>query len=148
MSNYLDTNKKFWNRRYYAPNVEGIVFRLKPKLLDYYIPTNKKLTVLDYGCGEGSNINYFIKNYKYDGYGVDISEPSIKICKKINKERFKIIDSKVNENDNFFNTKFDLIISIQVLYYLNKKDLEIRLLSLNNMLKPNGYVFYYDEYQK
>ena len=140
--NYLNINKIFWNREYYSPNVEGFVFRLKPKLLDHHIPSKKKLTVLDYGCGEGSNINYLTKNYKYDGYGVDISEPSIAICKKINKEKFKIIDSKVNENDNFFNIKFDLIISIQVLYYLNNKDLEKRLLSLNNMLKPGGYVFF------
>ena len=32
--NYLNINKKFWNRKYYAPNVESFVFRLKPKLLD------------------------------------------------------------------------------------------------------------------
>lgn len=141
--NYLNTNKTFWNREYHAPNVEGFIFRLKPKLLDCHIPPKKKLTVLDYGCGEGSNVDHFIRNYKYDGYGVDISEPSIKICKKkINKVKFKLIDSKVNENDNFFNIKFDLIISIQVLYYLNNKDLEKRLLSLNNMLKPGGYVFF------
>ena len=141
--NYLNINKKFWDRKYFAPNVEGFIFRLKAKLLDYHIPSKKKLTVLDYGCGEGSNINYFIKNYKYDGYGVDIYNPSIEVCKKkINKKKFKIIDSNVDENDNFFNVKFDLIISIQVLYYLNNKDLEKRLLSLNNMLKPGGYVFF------
>ena len=141
--NYLNINKKYWNRKYDSPNVEGFIYRLKPKLLDYHIPSKKKLTVLDYGCGEGSNINYFIKNYKYDGYGVDISSPSIEVSKKkINKKKFKLIDSNVDENDNFFNIKFNLIISIQVLYYLNNKDLEKRLLSLNNMLKPGGYVLF------
>ena len=85
--NYLNINKKYWNRKYDSPNVEGFIYRLKPKLLDYHIPSKKKLTVLDYGCGEGSNINYFIKNYKYDGYGVDISKPSMKVFKKkINKK--------------------------------------------------------------
>ena len=141
--NYLNINKKFWEKKYSAQNVEGFCFRLKPKLLDYHIPPKKKLTVLDYGCGEGSNINYFIKNYKYDGYGVDISNPSIEVSKKkINKKKFKLIDNNVNENDNFFNIKFDLIISIQTLYYLNNKDLKKRLLTLNNMLKPGGYVFF------
>ena len=43
---------------------------------------------------------------------------------------------------HFFNKKFDLIISIQVLYYLNDIDLKNRLLSLNKMLKPGGYVFF------
>ena len=141
--NYLNINKKYWDRKYFAPNIEGFIFRLKSRLLDNHIPSKKKLTVLDYGCGEGSNINYFIKNYKYDGYGVDISNPSIEVCKKkINKKKFKLIESNVDEHDNFFNVKFDLIISIQVLYYLNNKDLEIRLLSLNNILKPSGYVFF------
>ena len=84
-----------------------------------------------------------IKKYGYDGYGVDISEPSIKNCqKKINKKKFKHIDFEVNQNDNYFNKKFDLIISIQVLYYLNDIDLKNRLISLNKMLKPGGYVFF------
>ena len=139
---YLDINRKFWNRKYYAPNTEGFIFRLKPKLLDKHIK-KKRLTALDYGCGEGSNINYLIKKYKFNGYGVDISEPSIKVCKKkIKKKNFKVIKSEVNENDNFFNIKFDLIISVQVLYYLNNNDLKKRLISLNKMLKPNGYVFF------
>ena len=34
---YLDINRKFWNRKYYAPNTEGFIFRLKPKLLDKHI---------------------------------------------------------------------------------------------------------------
>jgi hypothetical protein len=38
---YLNVNKKFWNRRYYAPNVEGFIFRLKPYLLDLYINPKK-----------------------------------------------------------------------------------------------------------
>ena len=142
-NNYKKINEKFWNRVYYAPNVESFIFRLKPELLDLFINSKKKLKVLDYGCGEGSNIHYLIKKHGYDGYGVDISESSIKNCqKKINKKKFKFIDFDVNQNDNFFNKKFDLIISIQVLYYLNDIDLKNRLISLNKMLKPGGYVFF------
>ena len=142
-NNYKKINEKFWNRVYYAPNVESFIFRLKPELLDLFINSKKKLKVLDYGCGEGSNIHYLIKKHGYDGYGVDISESSIKNCqKKINKKKFKFIDFDVNQNDNFFNKKFDLIISIQVLYYLNDIDLKNRLISLNEMLKPGGYVFF------
>ena len=141
--NYLSINHQFWNRKYNAPNVEGFIFRLKPKLLDLYINQKKRLTVLDYGCGEGSNINYLFKKYNYDVYGVDISVPAIKSChKKLTKKKFKLISSKCNKNDNFFNVKFDLIISIQVLYYLNNTDLKLRLASLNSMLKPGGYVFF------
>jgi len=139
---YLDLNKKYWDKKYYAPNVESFVFRLKSRLLDKYTK-KKKLTVLDYGCGEGGNVKYLINSYKYNGYGVDIAKQSIKVCQKeISKKKFKIIKSEVSENDNFFNLKFDLIISIQTLYYLSNQDLNKRLISLNKMLKPNGYVFF------
>ncbi len=142
-NNYKKINEKFWNRVYYAPNVESFIFRLKPKLLNLFINSKKKLKVLDYGCGEGSNIHYLIKKHGYDGYGVDISKPSIKNCqKKINKKKFKLIDFDVNQNDDFFKKKFDLIISWQVLYYLNDIDLKNRLISFNKMLKPGGYVYF------
>ena len=141
--NYQKINHKFWNREYHSPNVENMIFRLKPKLLDQYINPKKKLKVLDCGCGEGSNINYLIKKLGYDGYGVDISKPSIKVCKKkIKKNNIKLINFEVKEDDDFFNTKFDLIISVDVLYYLNNKDLKVRLISLNKMLKPGGFVFF------
>lgn len=141
---YKAENNLFWNRKYFAPNVENFIFRLKPWLLDNYIKKSKKLKVLDYGCGEGSNINFLSKNFNYDVYGVDISHPSIKTChkKKLSKKKFKVINFDVSENDKFFNTKFDLIISIQVLYYLNNEDMRNRLISLKKMLKPGGYVFF------
>jgi SAM-dependent methyltransferase len=142
-NNYKKINKKFWDKVYYSPNVESFVFRLKPRLLDLYIKQKKKLKVLDYGCGEGANIQYLIKEFGYDGYGVDIAKQSIKVChKKMNKNKFKVIDFEVNQNDNFFKKKFDLIISIQTLYYLNDEDLKNRLVTFNKMLKPGGYVFF------
>ena len=52
MKEYLTTNQKFWNRKYSAPNVESFAFRLKSKLLDKYIPQNKKLN-------RTSDINFF-----------------------------------------------------------------------------------------
>jgi len=146
MESYLKKNFHFWNRKYFAPNVEGFIFRLKPYLLDKYIKfKKKKFEILDFGCGEGSNVIFFEKNYKFIPYGVDISSDSIRKCKskcKKYKNNFKVINPKPNINDNFFNKKFDLIISTQVLYYLNDIDLKNRLISLNKMLKPGGYVFF------
>ena len=144
---YLNLNKKFWSKKYYAPNVEGYIFRLKPKLLNNYINfSNKKnYKVLDFGCGEGSNIKYLSDTYSFIPYGADISQPSIKVCKKKFsrfKKNFKLIKSKPKAKDNFFNVKFDLIISVQALYYLDNEDLYNRLLSLKKMLKSNGYVFF------
>ena len=81
---YLDKNLKYWNRKYDSENVESYVFRLKSKILNKYIKPKKKLKILDFGCGEGANLNYFISKFKYNGYGVDISQESIKMAKKKN----------------------------------------------------------------
>ena len=80
--NYLDINKTFWQREFNSPNVENFIFRLKPKIIDLYINPKKKIKILDFGCGEGANLEYFVKKYKYDGYGVDISRTSIKKAQK------------------------------------------------------------------
>ena len=143
MQNYLNQNLKYWNEPYNAENVESYIFRLKPVLLDKFIK-KKKLKVLDYGCGVGAQILYLIKKHNFDGYGVDISKDAIKKCHKLmpnRKNKFKLISSECFENDRFFNTKFDLIIANQSLYYLNDQDLKIRLLSLKNHLSDNGHIF-------
>ena len=38
---YRKINKKFWDREYHSPNVENLIFRLKPKLLNNYINPKK-----------------------------------------------------------------------------------------------------------
>ena len=60
----------------------------------------------------------------------------------LNEKQIKLISGDIKKDDNFFKVKFDIIISIQVLYYLNNLDLKKRLVSLNNMLKSGGYVFF------
>lgn len=142
--NYLERNIHFWQRKFNSPNVESFIFRLKPKILDLYISQKKKIKILDFGCGEGANLNYFIKKFGYDGYGVDISKESIIAARKrIGKQnKIKLISGDVKNTDDFFNIKFDLIMSIQVLYYFSNNDLRKRLISFNNMLKPNGHVFF------
>ena len=42
MNSYINLNQKFWNREYFAPNVEEFIFRLKPILLNQYINFKKK----------------------------------------------------------------------------------------------------------
>ena len=143
MKNYLNINYDYWDREYHSPNIESFIFRLKPYLLDKYLK-KKKISALDFGCGEGANIKFFEKTYNWSIYGVDISKISIKNAQKnySKKNRFKVISPYPNEKDEFFKRKFDLIISIQTLYYLNNEDLKIRLKSLNEMLNKGGLVFF------
>ena len=147
MKSYLDQNYNYWNREYHSPNVESFIFRLKSYLLDKYLKKNKRLTILDFGCGEGANIKYFEENLGYIAHGVDISKTSIDNAKKQypKKNKFKIIKNKYEKGENLFNKKFDLIISIQTLYYLSNKDLDIRLKAFNKILKKMVWFFYNDE---
>ena len=144
MKSYLDQNYNYWNREYHSPNVESFIFRLKSYLLDKYVNKKKKLTVLDFGCGEGANIRYFEKVHGYTAHGVDISEISIKNAKKYypKKNKFKIIKNTYETGENLFNKKFDLIISVQTLYFLGEEELNIRLKAFNKILKKNGMVFF------
>jgi len=139
---YIKNNHQFWNRKYEAPNTEGFIFRLKPWVIDKYIDYKKrKVEILNYGCGEGASSYHFLKSYSYIPHGVDISVPSIKACKlkfKKYKNNFKVISPEPSENDNFFNKKFDLIIAVENLYYLDDEDCEKRLISLKKMLKTNS----------
>jgi 2-polyprenyl-3-methyl-5-hydroxy-6-metoxy-1,4-benzoquinol methylase len=146
MSDYLNKNLSFWDRKYSSPNVESFVFRLKSVLLDKFCKFYKYQTykILDFGCGEGANVMFFNKNYGFIPYGVDISSVSINVCKKKTKKfkkNFKIIDPKPSEKLNLFNEKFDLVIAIQSLYYMSDKDLQICLKCLYNHLKPGGMIF-------
>jgi len=146
-SEYIEQNAEYWDREYYAPNVEGFIFRLKSKLLDEHInfSSRKTFRVLDFGCGEGSAVKYLSDAHHFIPYGVDISTPSIKKCKiKMSKfeDNFKVISPKPTVSDEFFDVKFDLIISIQALYYLSNEDMKLRLETLKKMLNPNSFVFF------
>ena len=54
--------------------------KITKTLFDKYLPKNKRLKILDAGCGTGRNI-LFLKNYG-QVYGLDISPEAIKYCKK------------------------------------------------------------------
>lgn len=146
MKNYLEQNNYYWQSPYPANNPESFIFRLNGRLLKKYniYEDPKTVNILDFGCGEGAHIQYFEKQLGFNVYGVDISKTSVPKAKaKINNpDNVKKIDSKPKIGDKFFDVKFDLIISSQVLYYLSDTDLQIRLENFNDMLKKNGHVFF------
>ena len=141
---YIDINKKFWNRQYYSPNVESFIFRSYPFLFKDKL-NKKNNKIFDFGCGEGSALKHFVNNYNMEPYGVDISKTSIRECKKklkFYKKNFSVVESKPKKNRKFFNTKFDIIIAVQSLYYLSNNHLNILLNNLNKNLNKNGIVFF------
>jgi SAM-dependent methyltransferase len=112
-----------------------------------YFQFNKKLKVLEIGCGVGANVPFFLsKNCNYTG--VDISKNAIEFLKREYKsERLNFIhcdyiNLKATE-------KFDLIIDRGSITSGNSYDKIIKIINKINMdLKDNGKFICIDWYSK
>ena len=97
-----------------------------------------KNSILDFGCGNGTHLEFFkhlkIKNI----YGVDTS----KNIHKIKNKKFKVY--KISEEENLLkklNRKFDIIFSNQVLYYLSDEKISFYFKQFYQILNKNGLIF-------
>lgn len=145
MEGYLAENKGFWEHGYHAPNVDHPVFRFYGRILkpDFGVSGKEGETLLDYGCGQGSAVNYFAK-LGFDAYGVDISETDIGFAKNLYpdiKDNFEVIPAAPNVADFCFGKSFRVITAIQSLYYYSDTDLALRMETLYASMEPGG-VFY------
>ena len=75
---------------------------------------NKKISILDIGTGSGCILLSLLKELKLaKGTGIDIEPKAIKIA-KFNAKKMKLLNRtklKVVDLENFFSTKYDLIVS-------------------------------------
>lgn len=104
--------------------------------------------ILDIGCGGGGNLHRFGEMIK-DGkvYGIDSSETSVNISKKINKNQIdngiiEILKASVSSlpfNNNFFN----LVTGFESYYFW--PDLVKDLKEIYRVLKPKGKVILVNE---
>lgn len=146
MQKYLEETKRYWDRRYEAENVEGWVFRMYGQILkaEFSMDGSGGEKLLDFGCGEGGALVFF-KRKGFDVYGVDVSEPAIAVAKEKMPDitdHFQVIDPKPHVDDLFFTGDFDIITAIQSLYYYDNNDLDVRVRTLYDMLKPGGFVYF------
>ena len=103
---------------------------------------NKKLKVLEIGCGTGANLWYLSKQ-SFQTYGVDGSSVALAKAKKLLKEHNA--NSELIKTDiiklPFPNEYFDLIIDIECLYSNSFAKSKIILNEINRVLKKNGKFF-------
>jgi len=145
MVEYLDKNLEYWSKGYQAENVESFVFRPYGRIFSYQfgLSGQKHERLLDFGCGQGSALRFF-KSKGFDVYGVDISKPDIRKCKEIMptiQDHFAVIHPNPSTDDLFFGGNFDLVLSVQTLYYYSDADLQTRLASLHNQMKPGAIIY-------
>jgi len=108
------------------------------KVLELAPPLNKKLTLLDIGCGEGGNTIFFAKNgYKVTGF--DFSAVGVQKTKE-NAEKHNVqIDVFQQDINEFISTKkYDIIFSSGTLQYLLPERREPFLRNLQTCTNENG----------
>ena len=148
--NYLEQNKKYWERGYKGypdENIESFIFRPYGRIIEEYyqkgsmLQDNRKM--LDFGCGSGQPLVFF-KSKGFNVFGVDISERNIEICKKRMpdiQKNFSCVQPLPKLNQVFFGGNFSLITAIQSLYYFSNEDLEVTLESLYHQMVDGALIY-------
>jgi len=105
---------------------------LKKILLNH--PKEKKLTIIDVGCGSGDILRSVANfgrrnNYKMTLIGVDANPTAISYAKKLSKKYHEILFLTENIFSNDFEKrKFDVLLATLFLHHFNKDEL-VRFLS-------------------
>ncbi len=138
-----EVTQRFWdykvteNHPYFTEEVGfGIIKMLNNKL-------ELKGEILDYGCGNGTMIDYLSKdNPKNEIYGLDFSIDSVKKSLEKNKgnANVKKIIHFSDLNKNFKDSAFDVILLIETIEHLRSDLLKNTLEIIYKLLKPGGYI--------
>jgi cyclopropane fatty-acyl-phospholipid synthase-like methyltransferase len=142
---HLQSNYDYWNKGYEAENVESFVFRVYGRVFkaQFGLDGSQGEKILDFGCGGGAALNFF-RHKGFDVYGVDMSKVDIENCQKRMpeiKDHFAVIDPQPQSGDVFFKGDYDIVLSIQTLYYLSDSELSTRLESLHAQMKPGALIY-------
>ena len=111
----------YWEQRYKSGGNSGngsygILAEYKAKFLNQFVRKNTIETVIEFGCGDGNQLNLS----DYPSYlGLDVSSTSIRTC----RQRFgDVANRKFAEVKDFEGAKADLTISLDVIYHLVEDD--------------------------
>lgn len=125
---YNETNfnsKTYWKERYYSGGNSGAgsydcKAKYKAKILNRIIEDNKISNVIEFGCGDGNNLQYYnIENYT----GFDLSEVAIEMC--IKKYSHDLQKSFICCDPVLFKSgglKAEMTISFEVIFHLIEND--------------------------
>lgn len=114
-------------------------YSLPRYLKPYFTSSDKHLDILDIGCGLGQTLGYLKKNGFTNGFGIDINDESIEICRKND-----LLVEKVNDTREFAlksEKKYDRIIMSHVLEHIRKEDMIDTLVHIKKHLLKEGGIF-------
>lgn len=135
----LDKTGDQWGHRWRGS--QKFRYHLYIKVLQNILPTKNKVKILDIGCALGD----FTKKVesldpKNEIFGIDISENAIEwVSKQYSNMRFEVgsLPSLSFEKDHF-----DIVLCLEVLYYLNQVDRVKSLENIKRILKLDGYFLF------
>ncbi len=124
---------KIWEQNLFNPSFPVLNAEFFYK---YHLPkkNKKKFKIIDIGCGNGVNLNYF-HSKGYDAYGIDISKKCVNKLKKKYKSKIKL---NTFQEIDFKNNFFDAVFSHSCLYYGNLEMFKNGIKEITRILKKNG----------
>lgn len=119
-------HRKYYQQDYYGNRTEFKILNFfidklrewslkkKHNLITKYFPKNKKLKILDIGCGTGAFLESLDDN-KFEKYGIEVNKEGWQVCKEKKLKVFNKDILRLNIQD-----KFDVITLWHVLEHLEK----------------------------
>lgn len=142
---YFLKNTEYWNKGYTAPNTESVMFRLCGRILkkEFNLPSNNE-RCLDFGCGQGANVEYLNK-IGFDARGVDISSTDINVAKirfPHISDKFSVCHPDPDRNEVYgWDRDISLVVGQQAFYYFAKPDFEILMEKIYGAMAPGAVIF-------
>ncbi len=133
----MNVNQTIWDQFY---KTKKILKYPDENFVRIFTPLNlpKESSILDFGCGTGRHIQFFLNEGFCNLYGIDFSYEAIEICKQLYP---KVFFSTINEISIQFPMHFfDLILCWGVLHYNDKQNRMALLKEFQRVLKPNSYL--------
>ncbi len=102
-----------------------------------YLPSNAK--VLDLGCGEGKN-SFFLAENNFNVIAIDFSEEGIRKLNEFTKKEKLNITTDVLDVKSYLEDceKFDAIFAMNVLQFIDEKNIFNVIEQIQSKTKPNG----------
>ena len=132
--------KRYWDNRYKDNQTSGKgshdrdSVHFKSEFINTLISDNSYKNIVELGCGDGNQLSYFKGYKKYTGY--DISPNIISKNKtKFDKDETKLFTTDLN---NIIENKYDLVLSLDVLYHLVTNDIYETVTQLTTPISPIG----------
>jgi len=102
---------------------------------------NRKLRVLDLGCGAGRHLIY-MANQGFESHGIDISETGLNLTKdRLRKRNFEARIIKCNMNLlPYIDSCFDAVISLHTIYHQKIEEIRETISEIHRLLRKEGFL--------